>query len=37
MADMDVDGVEEFDEWREEEREYLKGLSKEPPQETLEM
>lgn len=37
MAGLGIDDEVVFEEWLEEEREYLRGLSKEPPAETLEM
>lgn len=37
MADLQISDPAIFEEWREEERVYLEGLSQEPLQETLEM
>ena len=37
MEDQRIKGPEVFEHWLEEERSYLHSLSKEPPQETLEM
>lgn len=37
MADLQITDAAIFEQWREEERAYLQGLSQEPLQETLEM
>lgn len=37
MKDYGVTDRSEFEEWLKEEKEYLQGLSKEPPEETLQM
>ncbi|KAJ3765786.1 hypothetical protein FB446DRAFT_654740 [Lentinula raphanica] len=37
MSDLGVPSVETFDQWLEEERDYLNGLKKEPQEETLQM
>lgn len=37
MRDLQISDLKVFEEWREEEKIYLEGLSKEPITETLEM
>ncbi|KAE9407449.1 hypothetical protein BT96DRAFT_954511 [Gymnopus androsaceus JB14] len=37
MSDLGIASTDTFDEWLREEREYLKGLKKEPAEETLQM
>jgi hypothetical protein len=37
MLDMDISGVEVFEDWLSEEKEYLQGLKTEPKEETLQM
>ena len=37
MQDMGIESIDAFDDWLVEERVYLKGLKKEPKQETLNM